>query len=145
VTAFGEALKPGVVGHDDEAPVLPILRAPGPTCCFPDGVQILTGDGAHLVVAHRTQRADVLVQVGHVPRLGRGQPPGYRMSWVHRNNASVLPVASSSTSTSLSWMVRPLCTIRPSVTIDPSRSVDNKLVFNSMVVNPDAPSGRLAT
>src|SRR5690554_179491 len=145
VAAFGEALKPVVVGHDDEGPVLPVLRAPGPTCCLQDGVQVLTGEGALLVVADRTQREDLLVEVGHVPRLERGQPLGYRMSWVHRNNASVLPVASSSTSTSQSWVVRPPCTIRPSVTIDPSRSVDKKLVFNSMVVNPDAPSGRLAT
>src|SRR5690606_17036017 len=145
VAAFGEALKPVVVGHDDEGPVLPVLRAPGPTCCLQDGVQVLTGEGALLVVADRTQREDLLVEVGHVPRLERGQPLGYRMSWVHRNNASVLPVASSSTSTSQSWVVRPPCTIRPSVTIDPSRSVDKKLAFNSTAANPDAPSGRLAT
>ena len=59
--------------------------------------------------------------------------------------ASGLPVASSVTRASQTWVVRPPWRIVASQASAPSVTVPRKFVFSSMVVKPRAPSGRLAT
>jgi hypothetical protein len=69
---------------------------------------------------------------------------GYRMSCVQRKSAITRPLASSITSASQTWVVRPPWASRASHASLPARAVPRKLVLSSIVVKPRPPSGRLA-
>src|SRR3990172_3700302 len=66
---------------------------------------------------------------------------GQRTIWVQRNCAIFAAVASTLTTASHTWVVRPRCSGVARHRIAPSRTVPRKLAFSSMVVKPLAPRG----
>src|SRR5207245_5093727 len=70
--------------------------------------------------------------------------PPYSTSCVQRNNATVLPFASSTTA-SHTCVVRPPCASVARHASSPSRAVPRKFALSSIVVKPTAPSGSDAT
>ncbi len=70
---------------------------------------------------------------------------GHSTICVQRNSAMARPLSRCVAVASHTWVVRPRWAARALQSTWPSRAVPRKLLFNSMVVKPLAPSGRWAT